>query len=142
MVQFKIVIGDPETVKSYQKEVSDADAEKLLGKKLGDEFHGELIGLAGYELKITGGSDSAGFPMLWSAQGPARFKVLVTKGFGFKASTRDGQRKRRTVRGNTISTETAQINCKVVKAGTDSVAKLLGLETAAKTEEKLADAKE
>ncbi len=128
MVEFKVVIGDPASRKTYQKAVSGADAEKLSGKKIGDTFHGETIGLTGYELKITGGSDTAGFPMRYDIHGAGRAKILISKGIGFRKPKMEGQRRRRTVRGNTVSSDVAQINCKVIKAGKDAVAKLLGIE--------------
>lgn len=126
-MEFKLAIGDKASKRTYKAVVSEADAEKLVGKKLGDKFKGELIGLTGYELQITGGSDSAGFPMRSEMEGPGRKRALVPKSVGFKPK-RKGQRKRRTFRGNTISDQTAQINCKVVSAGSQPIAKLLGVE--------------
>jgi len=39
-----------------------------------------------------------------------------------------GERRRKSVRGNTISEDTVQINLKVTSAGKDSIEKLLGIE--------------
>ncbi len=128
MVEFKLTIGDPSSRKTYQKAISGDEASKLSGKKIGDTFHGETVGLTGYELKITGGSDTAGFPMRYDINSPGRAKILITKSTGFRHPKRAGQRKRITVRGNTISSDVAQINCKVIKAGKDQLAKLLGIE--------------
>ncbi|MFH8120306.1 MAG: S6e family ribosomal protein, partial [Candidatus Aenigmatarchaeota archaeon] len=61
MATFKFVVSDPETRKSYQIEVEQSKALGLIGKKIGEEFNGELIGLPGYVLKITGGTDKDGF---------------------------------------------------------------------------------
>ena len=138
MVEFKLTIGDKASKKTYKAVVSGADAEKLIGKKIRDKFKGELIGLTGYELQITGGSDSAGFPMRAEIEGPGRKKILIAKSIGFKPKRKD-QRKRRTLRGNMISDQTAQVNCTVVSAGKDKIAKLLGLEE--KKEEKKEEAK-
>jgi len=107
--------------KSYQTE-KDAP---LAGKKIGDVFEGSLIGLPGYKLAITGGSDKSGFPMRNDIEGQARKKLLIAAGKGFKGTKREkkkkfkieGMRKRRSLRGNTISAEVAQINCKVMQAG-------------------------
>jgi small subunit ribosomal protein S6e len=127
MAEIKLTLGSKEEKKVFKHVVSGADAEKLLGKKISEKFRGEIIGLNGYELEITGGSDSAGFPMRKDVEGPIRKKIILTKSLGFNSKIK-GQRKRRSIRGNTISTDTAQINCKVVKAGKDKIAKLLGLE--------------
>ncbi len=78
MAVWKFVISEPETRKSYQLEVDQTKAVGLLGKKIGDEFNGDLVGLAGYSLKITGGTDKDGFPMHPSVMGPGRKKVLLS----------------------------------------------------------------
>jgi len=70
MAEFKLVISDPKTGKSTQKEVQDANAKKLMGLKIGQTFKGEIIDLTGYEFEIRGGSDSAGFMM---------FSLLISK---------------------------------------------------------------
>ena len=41
MAEFKLVIGDPKTGKSTQIVVSDDNADKLNGKKIGDKIKGE-----------------------------------------------------------------------------------------------------
>jgi small subunit ribosomal protein S6e len=125
MVEIKLAIGSKEEKKVFKHVVSGADSEKLFGKKIGESFHGEIIGLTGYELQITGGSDNSGFPMRKDVGGQARKRIIITKGIGFNTDVK-GQRKRVSIRGNTISGEIAQINCKVVKVGKDKIAKILG----------------
>lgn len=104
-----------------------------MGKKIGDAFDAEFLGLQGYELHITGGSDKEGFPMKKDVEGAVRKKIIITKGFAF-ASEKEGVRKRKLLRGNTISPDTAQINCKVSKHGDKPVGEILG--TKEKKEEK------
>ncbi len=116
MTDFKFVISDPKTKKSYQVIVSQDKAYSLMGKKIGDKFDGSIVGLTGYELEIRGGTDKDGFPMLQSIQGPVRKKIVLSSPPGFKPRLK-GQRKRKTVRGNTISSEISQINTKIVKYG-------------------------
>jgi len=115
MAAFKIVIGTKDG-KCVQKEVAEADAKSLIGKKIGDTIKGEIIGLTGYEFLITGGSDYAGFPMRSDIAGPGRKKVLAVQGIGIKKKG-EGQRQRKTVCGNTIHANTAQINVKVAVVG-------------------------
>ncbi len=126
MVEFKLAIGDSKTKRTFKTELKSPDADQLLGKKIGDKFRGELIGLTGYEFEITGGSDNAGFPMKPDMEGVGRRKLLLSDGFGFHAE-RHGQRKRRSVRGNTISNETVQINCKITKWGEADLLKHFGI---------------
>lgn len=122
---FKIVISDPKTRRAYQKEV-EKQASGLIGKKIGDTFSGNVLGLSGYEFQITGGSDKEGFPMRRDVEGTARKKILLSSGPGFHPK-RKGQRKRKSIRGNTISTAISQINVKVVKYGDKPLEKIFGV---------------
>jgi len=124
MPTFKIVISDPTTRKSYQLELEQSKALALIGKKIGEEFNGDLIGLPGYTLKITGGTDKDGFPMHPSVEGAIRKKVLLSKPPGFHPRKK-GERRRKTVRGNTISEDIAQINMKVIKKGEKPLEELI-----------------
>jgi small subunit ribosomal protein S6e len=138
MANFKIVISDPKARKAYQKELEQGQAG-LLGKKIGDKFQGSHIGLAGYELEVTGGSDKEGFPMRRDVEGPGRKKILLSHGPGFHPASR-GRRKRKSIRGNTISPLISQINVKILTYGTKSVEESLGVKAkeseAPKSEEK------
>ena len=116
MAEFKINIGDPKSKKTIQKDAAEDVAKQLVGKRIGDSFKGEILDLPGYEFEITGGSDSSGFPMRKDVQGISRKKILIVKGIGIRKN-RDGRKVRRSVAGNTIFENTAQINVKVVKAG-------------------------
>jgi len=116
MSVWKIVISDPETRKAYQLEVDQNNAPQLIGKKIGDEFPGDWIGLEGYTLLITGGTDKDGFPMHPAIHGAVKKKVLLSAPPGFHPK-KEGQRKKKTVRGNTISADIVQINVKVIKKG-------------------------
>lgn len=119
---FKVVISEGEN--SHQIEVEAAESKKLIGLKIGEEFDASLVGLTGYKVKITGGSDKNGFPMKKDIDGQRRMKSLLSGGIGFKPK-RDGQRRRKTVRGNTISDETVQINTVVTEKGEKDINELL-----------------
>ncbi len=87
------------------------------GYKIGDLVKGELIGFPKYEFVITGGSDFSGFPMRKGVHGPVKKKILVSKkGIGYKPK-RKGQKRRKTVRGNEITSDMTLINMKVTKYG-------------------------
>ncbi len=119
-MDIKLVISHPKLGKSVQKEVKEVDAKKLMGKKVGETFKGELIDLTGYEFEITGGSDYAGFPMRKDLPGVGRKKILSVGGIGIHNSEK-GIKRRKTVAGNTVHAQTAQINAKVVKQGKDEL---------------------
>ena len=119
---FKLIISEGEN--SHQLEVEAAESKKIVGLKIGDEFDASPVGLKGYTLKITGGSDKNGFPMKKDVEGPRRIKSLLSGGIGFKP-IREGQRRRKTVRGNTISDDIVQINAVVQTKGEKSIDELL-----------------
>ncbi|MEM7824980.1 MAG: 30S ribosomal protein S6e [Candidatus Aenigmatarchaeota archaeon] len=124
MANFKLVISEPETRKSFQLEIDQSKAINLIGKKIKDEISGDSIGLNGYTLQITGGTDKDGFPMHPSVKGVGRKRALLLSPPGFHPKLK-GQRKRKTVRGDTISEDIAQINCKVVKKGEKPLEELI-----------------
>ncbi len=96
--------------KSVTKELKGVDANPLLGLELGKEADASIAGLSG-KLKLTGGSDKSGVPMRNDIHGSARQYVLLSKGVGLQ-DAETGQRVRKLMRGNTISEEIYQVNCK------------------------------
>jgi len=113
MVTFKLVLSDPKTGKSEASEVKDASAQLLIGRKIGEVVDAASIGLTG-KIMITGGSDKAGFPMRRDTLGGGKNYVLLTGGVGYK-SKEEGAKKRKLVRGGTITEETYQVNAKRVE---------------------------
>lgn len=114
MAKFKIIISDPETGKSQAVELEDARAVPLVGSMLGEVLDGATVGLGGHKLKITGGSDKDGFPMRPDIHGGVKTRVVIAKGVGFH-SNRNGERKRKTLRGRVITEEISQINMKIIE---------------------------
>ena len=115
MPEFKVVVSDPTTRKSKQVEVKGEEAQRLIGLKIGDVFDGEIVGLPGKKLKITGGSDRSGFPMRPDLPGGAKRRILISQPPGFHPREK-GERRRKTVRGNTITEEIVQINAVIVES--------------------------
>jgi small subunit ribosomal protein S6e len=110
MAQFKLVLSDPMTAKSEVHELKEANAQPLVGRKIGEIVDGATIGLSG-RLVITGGSDKAGFPMRGDVQGGGKRYVLLTAGVGLRSDLQGGK-KRKLVRGNTVTEEIYQVNAK------------------------------
>lgn len=124
MATFKVVISDPKTGVAKQVEISGAQAENLIGLRIGDTIEPSALGLdlgrifgteikGKVRIKITGGTDKDGFPMRPDVHGPRRVRILVSRGPGFRPEKK-GERRKKTVRGNTISPEIAQINTIIV----------------------------
>ena len=124
MVEFKVVVNDTKTGKSYNVDVSGHHANSLVGKKIGDEVDGIFISLPGYKLKIMGGTDKDGFTMRGDLPGIARRRLLLSEGKGFNP-TEKGIRRKKSVRGNTISLDIVQINMKVIKHSSKPIDSLL-----------------
>lgn len=120
----KINIGE-KSGKTFKVVLEGDKASFFNGKIIGEEFDGELIGLSGYTFKITGGSDNSGFPMKRDVEGYNKKKILLNSGVGIR-KVREGVRKRKTIRGNTISEEISQINVIVVKEGSQPLSEILG----------------
>ncbi len=109
MTNFKLTISDTKG-KSVSKELKDNEGNPLLGLQLGNETDASIVGLNG-KLKLTGGSDKSGVPMRNDIHGAARKYVLLSKGVGLQ-DAEIGQRVRKLMRGNTVSEEIYQVNCK------------------------------
>lgn len=124
MATFTVVVADPETGTTYQRQVDGQDANRFLGRSIGEEVDGDAVGLPGYTLEVTGGSDDAGRPMHPDVRGPALREVLTTGGIGYHPD-RDGERRRVTVRGAEASDATAQVNATIREHGDEPLADLL-----------------
>ena len=124
MTNVKVVFADGKIGRCFQKEIDNAN---FLGKKIGEKIAGEALDLPGFELEVTGGSNKAGFPMRKDFPGSVRKRLLLTKGVGANIK-RDGGRKKKSIMGNTISDQIAQINLKVTKYGTGNLHEVLGVE--------------
>jgi len=134
MVDFKLIISDPKSGKTVQKEVKDKDASFFLHKKVGEKIVGEDFGFSGYEFVVTGGSDYCGFPMRKGVPGIKRKKILTFKSIGFRGKTkgrtkkkkkdkpkRKGLRRKKTVCGEIVHDKISQINLKILKIGKENL---------------------
>jgi len=108
MVKSKLIVADPKNGKSIMYELNDDQFRAFKGLKIGSDIDGSTVSVEG-KLTITGGSDHGGFPMRSDVLGGVKKYVLLTKGVGFR-STERGIKRRKLVRGNTITEEIYQIN--------------------------------
>ncbi|MEM2999405.1 MAG: 30S ribosomal protein S6e [Candidatus Bathyarchaeia archaeon] len=114
MAKFKVIVSDPETGTSKVVELEETRAAPFIGRKIGEKVDGSIVDLPAHKLQITGGSDKDGIPMRANVHGGGRRKVIISGGTGFNPK-REGERRRKTVRGNIITDEIVQINAKIVE---------------------------
>lgn len=110
--------------------VYDIDDEKKLahvyGMRMGQEIEGDVLGeqFKGYVFRITGGNDKQGFPMMQGVMTNNRVRLLMGEGSTYFRPRRDGERRRKSVRGCIVAQDLAILNLVIVKEGD---AKLAGL---------------
>ena len=116
MVDFKLVLSDGKDGRAYNVSVGGGSANAFLGKRIGDEVDGGQVGLGGYRMRITGGSDRNGNPMRGDLPGMARRRLLLSGGTGFHPRL-EGERRRKMIRGNEITPDFVQVNASVTAYG-------------------------
>jgi len=114
MAKFKIIVSDPETGTSRVVELEETRAVPLIGRRIGEVIDGSVVDLPGHKAQIIGGSDKDGFPMRRNVHGGVRRRVILSGGVGFNPQN-EGERRRKTVRGNVITDEIVQLNMKIVE---------------------------
>ena len=116
MAEFKVVVSDPKSGRAYNVDASGGAAGSIIGKRIGDEIDASTIGMAGYKILITGASDRTGTTAKKGVPGAGRKKLLLAGGIGFHPRM-DGERRRKTIRSNEITTDFVQINTQVIAYG-------------------------
>lgn len=71
----------------------------------------------GYVLKITGGNDKQGFPMMQGVLTNQRVRLLLGKGHKCFRERRSGERKRKSVRGCIVGPDLSVLSLVIVKTG-------------------------
>jgi len=112
--KFKVIISDTGKGTSQSLEIEDAKAQTLLGRRIGEDLDGSLFDMKGKRLQITGGSDKDGVPMRKSVHGGIRIGAILSDRPGFHPRSH-GQRRRKMIRGDTITEEISQINMKTIE---------------------------
>jgi small subunit ribosomal protein S6e len=98
---------------------------------LGDIVDGSALGIAGNAV-ISGGCDKNGVPMRADVHGGAKKYIVLSSGPGFRPH-KSGERKRKLIRGRTITDEIYQINVTLRKEGeVQPKAKIVEVKTAEK----------
>ncbi|KAL4072363.1 40S ribosomal protein S6 [Scleroderma yunnanense] len=116
----KINIANPAT---GQQKMIDIDEERryriFYDKKIAQEVEADSLGdeFKGYILRITGGNDKQGFPMKQGVLLPYRVRLLLSDGHSCYRTRRDGERRRKSVRGCIVGPDIAVLSVIIVKQG-------------------------
>lgn len=111
--QKKLDVDDDAKLRAfYDKRIS----AEVAGENLGEEFKG-------YIFKIMGGNDKQGFPMKQGVLTNGRVQVLMSRGDScYKGyGRRNGERRRKSVRGCIVSSDISVLNLVIVKKGENDI---------------------
>jgi len=120
----KINVANPAT--GAQK-LFDYDEERRIRvfyeKRMGQEVPADSLGdeFKGYVFRITGGNDKQGFPMKQGVMLPHRVRLLLSDGHSCYRPRRDGERKRKSVRGCIVASDIAVLAVVIVKQGDNDI---------------------
>jgi len=89
-------------------------AQEVNGDELGDQFKG-------YIFKIMGGNDKQGFPMKQGVLTNLRVRLLLGEGHTCYRPRRNGERRRKSVRGCIVGADIAALHLVVLKKGDEEI---------------------
>ncbi|EIM89283.1 40S ribosomal protein S6 [Stereum hirsutum FP-91666 SS1] len=120
----KLNIANPATGQQKTLEVDDEKRYRIFfDHKISQEVPADSIGdeWAGYILRITGGNDKQGFPMKQGVLVPYRVRLLLSDGHSCYRARKDGERRRKSVRGCIVASDIAVLSLVLVKQGEQEI---------------------
>lgn len=95
----------------------------LYEKRMSQEVNGDFLGdeWKGYVLKITGGNDKQGFPMMQGVLVNHRVRLLLGKGQKCFRERRTGERKRKSIRGCIVGPDLSVLSLVITKTGENPI---------------------
>ncbi|AFR94993.1 small subunit ribosomal protein S6e [Cryptococcus neoformans] len=120
----KVNFSNPAT--GAQKLIDFEDERKtrvFMEKRMGQEVAIDSLGeeFAGYVVRITGGNDKQGFPMKQGVLLQHRTRLLLSDGHSCYRARRDGERKRKSVRGCIVGSDIGVLAVAIVKQGANEL---------------------
>ncbi|XP_060534801.1 small ribosomal subunit protein eS6-like [Cylas formicarius] len=99
--------------------VDDHKIRIFFDKRMGSEISGDPLGYEwrGYVFKITGGNDKQGFPMKQGVLTNGRVRLLLSAGHSCFRPRRDGERRRKSVRGCIVDANLSVLSLVIVRKG-------------------------
>ncbi|KAJ2162380.1 40S ribosomal protein S6 [Coemansia sp. RSA 552] len=105
--QKSFAIDDERRVRVFfDKQISD----EVPGDSVSDEFKG-------YVFRISGGYDKQGFPMKQGVLHPSRVRLLMSAGHSCYRPRRNGERRRKSIRGCIVGPDLSVLSLVVIKQG-------------------------
>lgn len=92
-------------------------------KRMGAEVEADQLGdeWKGYVLRVAGGNDKQGFPMKQGVLTNSRVRLLMSKGHSCYRPRRDGERKRKSVRGCIVDANLSVLALVIVRKGAQEI---------------------
>ncbi|XP_028043597.1 40S ribosomal protein S6 [Bombyx mandarina] len=120
----KLNVSYPAT--GCQKLFEVVDEHKLrifYEKRMGAEVEADQLGdeWKGYVLRVAGGNDKQGFPMKQGVLTNSRVRLLMSKGHSCYRPRRDGERKRKSVRGCIVDANLSVLALVIVRKGAQEI---------------------
>lgn len=99
--------------------VDDLKVRIFYDKRMGSEVHADPLGedWKGYIFKVTGGNDKQGFPMKQGVLTNGRVRLLLSEGHSCFRTRRDGERRRKSVRGCIVDSNLSVLSLVIVRKG-------------------------
>lgn len=116
----KLNIANPATGQQKTVEIDEERRYRIFyDKKISQEVEADSLGdeWKGYVLRVTGGNDKQGFPMEQGVLLPYRVRLLLADGHSCYRPRRDGERRRKSVRGCIVGPDIAVLSLIIVKQG-------------------------
>jgi len=120
----KLNISFPAT--GCQKLIEVDDEKKLrtfYEKRMAQEVSAECLGdeWKGYIVRISGGNDKQGFPMKQGILTNGRVRLLLSAGHSCYRPRRDGERRRKSVRGCIVDANLSVLSLVIIKKGEQEI---------------------
>src|SRR5436853_7257993 len=77
LAKFQLIVSDPKSKTSKAASVDGTKDQALVGKRIGEEVDGKLLGLRHVMCRITGGTDQDDVPIGFDIHGTARNRALL-----------------------------------------------------------------